>query len=150
MSLTGVWTNELRSVMLLREDADHGLTGLFRSLVGRDSDSRTIVGRTSSEDGGKRMIGFAVCFEIATPGEGYGPFSVCSWSGWAEKDELGAELIKTHWLLTASVLQKEKQWAATRVGEDVFAKISKEPDERLLKDFEAVKARYSEAKRTRN
>jgi len=140
MSLTGVWTNELRSVMLLREDADHGLTGLFRSLVGRDSDSRTLVGRTSSEDGGKRMVGFAVCFEIASPGEGYGHFSVCSWSGWAEKDELGAELIKTNWLLSVSMMDKTRDWAATNVGQDVFLKVSSEPDERLLNDLDALKA----------
>jgi hypothetical protein len=108
MSLTGVWTNELRSVMLLREDGGYGLTGMFRSLVGRDSGLRTIAGRTSSEDGGKRMVGFAVCFEIVSPGEGYGHLSVCSWSGWAEKDELGAELINTHSLLSVSLLDKEK------------------------------------------
>jgi hypothetical protein len=140
MSLTGVWTNELRSVMLLREDADHRLTGLFRSLVGRDSDSRTLVGRTSSEDGGKRMVGFAVCFEIASPGEGYGHSSVCSWSGWAEKDELGAELIKTNWLLSVSMMDKTRDWAATNVGQDVFLQVSSEPDERLLSDLDALKA----------
>jgi hypothetical protein len=126
--------------MLLREDADHGLTGLFRSLVGRDSDSRTLVGRTSSEDGGKRMVGFAVCFEIASPGEGYGHSSVCSWSGWAEKDELGAELIKTNWLLSVSMMDKTRDWAATNVGQDVFLKVSSEPDERLLSDLDALKA----------
>jgi hypothetical protein len=146
MSLTSVWTNELRSVMLLREDSDHGLTGLFRSLVGRDSDSRTLVGRTSSEDGGNRMVGFAVCFEIATPGEGYGHFSVCSWSGWAEKDELGVELIKTHWLLSVSLMDKARDWAATNVGQDAFLKVSDDPDDRLLKDLDVVKARYSKIK----
>jgi len=62
MFSTGVWTNELRAVMLLSEDAYHGLTGQFRSLVGRDSDSRALVGRTSPEDGGKRMVAFSVCF----------------------------------------------------------------------------------------
>jgi hypothetical protein len=140
MSLTGVWTNELRSVMLLREDGGYGLTGMFRSLVGRDSGLRTIAGRTSSEDGGKRMVGFAVCFEIASPTEGYGHSSVCSWSGWAEKDELGAELIKTNWLLSVSMMDKTRDWAATNVGQDVFLKVSSEPDERLLNDLDALKA----------
>jgi hypothetical protein len=146
MSLTGVWTNELRSVMLLREDSGYGLTGSFRSLVGRDSGLRTIAGRTSSEAGGKRMVGFAVCFEIASPGEGYGHFSVCSWSGWAEKDELGVELIKTHWLLSVSLMDKARDWAATNVGQDAFLKVSDDPDEGLLKDLDAVKARYSKIK----
>lgn len=146
MSLTGVWTNELRSVMLLREDADHGLTGILRSLVGRDPGFRTLAGRISSDDGGRRMVGFAVCFEIANPGEGYGHSSVCAWSGWAEKDELGAELIKTHWLLSVSVLDKGKDWAATNVGQDVFLKISSDANEQLLNDLEALKARYSKIK----
>jgi Avidin family len=140
MSLTGVWTSELRSVMLLREGADHGLTGVFHSLVGRDSGSRTLAGRTSSEEDGKQMVGFAVSFEIASPMEGYGHFSVCSWSGWAEKDELGRELIKTHWLLSVSMLDKTRDWAATNVGQDVFLKVSNEPDERFLNDLDALKA----------
>lgn len=36
MSLTGVWMNELNSVMVLNEQADKGLTGKYRSMVGRD------------------------------------------------------------------------------------------------------------------
>jgi hypothetical protein len=138
--MTGVWTNELRSVMLLREDSEHELTGIFRSIVGRDPGFRTLAGRISSEDGGRRMVGFAVTFEIATPGEGYGRFSVCAWSGWAEKDEFGAELLKTHWLLSVSLLDKNKDWAATNVGQDVFVKVSSDPDERLLNDLDALKA----------
>jgi hypothetical protein len=140
MSLTGVWTNELRSVMLLRECADHELTGVFHSLVGQDSGSRTLAGRISCEEYGKQMVGFVVSFEIASPTEGYGHSSVCSWSGWAEKDELGAELIKTNWLLSISVLDKTRDWAATNVGQDVFLKLSSEPDERLLNDLEALNA----------
>ena len=139
MSLTGVWTNELRSVMLLRDEGGYGLTGVFRSLVGRDSGFRTIAGRTSSEEGGKQMLGFAVSFEIASPGEGYGHSSVCSWSGWAERDELGVHTIKTHWLLSVSLLDKGTDWAATNVGQDVFLKVSSDPDERLLHDLNALK-----------
>jgi avidin family protein len=74
MSLTGVWTNELRSVMLLREAADHGLTGVFHSLVGRDSGFRSLAGRSSLWEDGKQMVGCAVSFEIANPTEGYGHF----------------------------------------------------------------------------
>jgi len=36
MSLTGIWTNELRSVMLLIEGADRSLAGFYHSVVGRD------------------------------------------------------------------------------------------------------------------
>jgi len=67
MSLTGVWTNELRSLRLLREGADHGLTGVFHSLVGRESGSRTLAGRTSCEEDGKQMVGFALPSRLEIP-----------------------------------------------------------------------------------
>jgi hypothetical protein len=70
-----VWTNELRSVMLLREAADHSLTGVFHSLVGRDSGFRSLAGRSSLWEDGKQMVGFAVSFEIGNPAEGKMYFS---------------------------------------------------------------------------
>ena len=46
MSLTGVWMNELRSVLVLREHEDRSLTGQYRSMVGRDPrSSRCLAGR---------------------------------------------------------------------------------------------------------
>jgi avidin family protein len=102
-----------------------------------------ILGSAALLDGvvcGKTVNKWICSFEIANPTEGYGHFSVCSWSGWAEKDELGAELIKTNWLLSVSMLDKTREWAATNVGQDVFLKLSSEPDERLLNDLEALKA----------
>jgi Avidin family len=103
MSLTGIWTNELRSKVLLVENSDHSPSGLYHSIVGRDSGIRPLSGRTSAIDGAKQMLAFAVCFEIEPP-PGYGRFSVCGWTGWGERDELGAELVKTHSLLTSNTL----------------------------------------------
>jgi hypothetical protein len=83
----------------------------------------------------------ALCLSrLQIPRRDTATFSVCSWSGWAEKDELGAELLKTHWLLSVSLLDKNKEWAATNVGQDVFIKVSSDPDERLLNDLDALKA----------
>ena len=45
MSLTGVWMNELRSILLLDEDEDGALAGKFRSIVGRDPHVRILTGR---------------------------------------------------------------------------------------------------------
>ena len=67
MALTGVWLNELNSVMVLIEDANHGLTGKYRSIVGRDPNLRDLAGRTNYLDGNKQMVGFAVCFEKRIP-----------------------------------------------------------------------------------
>ena len=99
MSLTGVWVNEHKSVMVMSEDSDGNLGGTFRSLVGRDARKRPLVGRASSEEAGKQLLGFTVCFDIANPVEGIGHHSLCAWSGWATANE-----IITNWLLISSIL----------------------------------------------
>jgi hypothetical protein len=48
---------------------------------------------TSAVEGGKQMVAFAVCFEIAAPGPGEGHYSVCAWSGWSEKDGAGSYMM---------------------------------------------------------
>ena len=62
MSLTGVWMNELHSVLLLREHDDKSLTGQYRSMVGRDSTVRPLSGRASAVEGGKQMVGIRSVF----------------------------------------------------------------------------------------
>jgi len=138
MSLTGVWMNELRSVLVLREHEDRSLTGQYRSMVGRDSRVRHLSGRTGAVESGRQMVAFAVCFEIAAPGPGEGHFSVCAWSGWSEIDGAGNYLIDTHWLLSGSVLDKEAAWAATKIGKSTFWRVRETPDEKLLTDDEAL------------
>jgi hypothetical protein len=138
MSLTGVWMNELHSVLLLREHDDNSLTGQYRSRVGRDSTTRHVSGRTSAVEGGKQMVAFTACFEIAAPGPGEGHFSVCAWSGWSEIDGAGNYMIDTHWLLSVSVLDKEAAWAATKIGKSTFQRVQETPDEKLLTDDEAL------------
>jgi hypothetical protein len=144
MSLTGIWTNELRSRMLLREHTDLGLEGTYQSMVGRDSGFRALAGRTSKVDGPKQMVAWSVCFEIANPAEGYGHYSVGGWSGWGERNDLGDELIKTHWLLTINIYDMKSNWSATHVGEDTFLKIYDDADENVFKDLDAVKKLYAE------
>lgn len=138
MSLTGVWMNELGSVLLLREHEDQSLTGRYRSMVGRDSRVRPLSGRTGPVEGGKQMVAFAVCFEIATPGPGEGHFSVCAWSGRSEIDGVGNHMIDAHWLLSGSVLDEEAAWAATKIGKSTFRRVQETPDEKLLTDDEAL------------
>lgn len=138
MSLTGVWMNELKSVMLLNEHEDRSLTGKYRSMVGRDGNVRYLSGRTSALDGGKQMAAFAVCFEIAAPGPGYGHFSVCAWTGWSEKNSAGNFILATHWLLSVGVLNKEAEWDSTKIGKSTFLRVSGTPDETLLTNDEAL------------
>jgi hypothetical protein len=53
---------------------------------------------------------------------------------------LGRDEIKTHWLLSIGVLDRDKEWAAANVGEDTFVKLTDQPDEKLLSDLDALKA----------
>jgi hypothetical protein len=138
MSLTGVWMNELNSAMVLNEHEDRSLTGKYRSMVGRDNNLRELSGRTSAVDGGKQMAAFAVCFEIASPDPGYGRHSVCAWSGWFRNDDTGNEIIDTQWLLSINVLDKEGEWASTKIGKSTFRKVSGTADETLLTNDETL------------
>src|ERR1700758_2952663 len=58
MSLTGVWLNEHKSIMVIEEHSNGTLTGMFRSLVGRDIRKRPLSGRTSPEESAKQLLGF--------------------------------------------------------------------------------------------
>jgi len=129
MSLTGVWMNELRSILLLKEDEDGGLAGKFRSLVGRDPHVRILTGRASPAENGKQMLGFAVQFQIEEPDPGYGHYSVCTWCGWYGTLD---QTITTHWLLTISRLSKEDEWSSTTTGCDTFEKVLDSPEEKYL------------------
>jgi hypothetical protein len=131
MSLTGVWMNELRSILLLEEDEFGALAGKFRSIVGRDPHVRILTGRTSPIENGKQMLGFAVQFQIESPGPGYGHYSVCTWSGWA-KEKAPNQAITTHWLLTISRLSEEDEWSSTATGCDTFEKVLDSPEEKYL------------------
>jgi hypothetical protein len=127
MALTGVWLNELNSIMTLVDRGDGTLTGKFRSLVGRDPHPQNLSGRVGDEEQSKQLLGFAVCFHIEEPAAGYGHASICTWSGWARGDR-----ITTHWILTRGLLKAEDEWSSTLVGKDSFQRINDVPDEQQL------------------
>ena len=57
MSLTGVWMNELRSILLREEDEVGALAGKFRSIVGRDPHVRILTGENESYRKRKANVG---------------------------------------------------------------------------------------------
>jgi len=146
MALTGIWLNELNSVMVLIEDAHHGLTGKYRSIVGRDPHVRDLAGRTNYFDGNKQMVGFAICFEIANPAPGSGHTSICAWSGWYKKHSGGREEIDTHWLLTVNELDPKDEWGSHLIGEDMFVKVLDEAREDILTDDQMLKELHERSK----
>jgi hypothetical protein len=133
MPLTGVWINEHKSMMVIAEESDGILSGTFRSLVGRDTWKRPLSGRASSEEAGKQLLGFTVCFQIEDAIEGTGHHSLCAWSGWARGGE-----ITTHWLLTTSFLDPKDEWSSVRVGQDIFERVSETAKSEYL-DFDEGK-----------
>jgi hypothetical protein len=146
MSLTGVWMNELRSIMVVEDPGDGTLRGRYRSIVGRDPHIRELSGRTSKSEEGKQLLGFAVCFQIETPGLGSGHYSLCTWSGWARDDDR----IQTHWLLTLSKLSPQDEWSSTLIGEDSFEKVLDTPkEEHLSADVGALRTLLTEARSRR-
>jgi avidin family protein len=139
MSLTGVWLNELNSIMVLNDPGDGTLIGKYRSLVGRDPNTRGLAGRTGLAEQGKQLLGFAVCFQIANPSQGYGHYSLCTWSGW-KADYNAKPKIKTHWLLTLSILDPTQEWGSTLIGEDEFELVMQAPKEEYLEASKDVLA----------
>jgi hypothetical protein len=134
MSLTGVWLSEHKSIMVIEEHSNGSLTGMFRSLVGKDTRKRALSGRTSPEESAKQLLGFSVCFNIDNPVDSTGHYSLCSWSGWALDKKITA-----HWLLTTSFLEPADEWSSTRVGRDRFKKIDQTPsDEYIDSDEETL------------
>lgn len=127
MALTGVWLNELNSIMTLVDRGDGTLTGKFRSLVGRDPHPQNLSGRVGDEEQSKQLIGFSVCFHIEEPAAGYGHSSICTWSGWARGNRITA-----HWILTRGLLKSEDEWSSTLLGKDWFQRINDVPDETQL------------------
>ena len=127
MSLTGVWLNELSSIMTLVDVTDGTLKGKYRSLVGHDPHPRELAGRTSSEEQSKQLLGFSVCFQIDEPVAEHGHFSICTWSGWSRGNTITA-----HWILTRSLLRAEDEWSSTLLGKDCFERVLDVPDEEQL------------------
>jgi len=135
MSITGVWLNESKSIMVLHDPGDGTLRGRYRSMVGRDLHIRELAGRTSTAEGEKQMIGFTVCFQIADPSPGYGHASLCAWSGWSDSEN-GKLKIKTRWLLSTGILDPNQAWGGTLIGDDKFELVVTDPDEQYLEASE--------------
>jgi hypothetical protein len=149
VDLSGTYTNELRSVMILRQDDDANLRGSYHSLVGRDPGIRPLRGRTGDPDGSRQMLAFSVCFIVKSKERGT-LHSTCAWCGWA-KHEPTSTLIETHWLLTSSPASDDDEWSSHLIGEDEFLRIGDAPDEaheqEFLSDLDSIKKMYQDASR---
>lgn len=120
MPLSGIWYNELNSVMELRlnQISNNGsvITGTYQSKVGDAGGIYSLVGISDEGTGDPTPnIGFSVSWVNPTYGNSN---SVTSWSGQLQVIG-GEEVITTFWLLTRET-DPVNNWKSTIIGQDVF------------------------------
>ncbi|XP_063281546.1 avidin-related protein 4/5-like isoform X2 [Pelobates fuscus] len=113
-NVSGVWVNSLGSMLTLSVDEGSHLRGFLKSSV-----------ESSPLAAGENMIGKV----SGVLGSGMEPTLAMSvtWSGgsvstWAGQcfQGLKTPVIRTMWLLRSQVDTEDKNWMATRIGEDTF------------------------------
>ena len=130
--LSGVWKNELGSVMRLRA-RDNALGGTYESAVGNATGAYNLTGSyvsppppppadagTVSKDGAALPVSFVVHFR----NEQRDARSVGAWNGHVVGGGADGQplRIRTTWLLTSVPAEPGALWASKRVGEDTFVK----------------------------
>jgi hypothetical protein len=111
VNFTGVWRNELQSVMTLTVDAQGNVAGKYKTGVGSPGPTEEfdLTGFASGD-----LLSFTVNFGR------YG--SLTSWAG-QHTVENGSEVIKTLWLLARNVKDPDEPndlWGAILTGYDNF------------------------------
>ncbi|XP_030062537.1 avidin-related protein 4/5 [Microcaecilia unicolor] len=114
-NVTGTWQNDLGSILKLSVDQGMFIEGSFHTMV---ETSKGSAGSTKAS----KVIGFqnvgdepTFVFSVCWHGG-----SVSTWAGQCFGQADHAQVLKTIWLLRSSVSSIEKNWKATRIGEDIF------------------------------
>ncbi len=115
MRLDGEWFNELGSKMILKVKG-RNITGTYHTAVGDASGIYELVGRTDTNAGATRNVGFVVSWENDKKGSSN---AVTAWSGELQMDANGDQVIVTTWLLTEET-DPIDNWKSTIIGKDVF------------------------------
>jgi hypothetical protein len=119
MPVTGMWYNELGSVMTLGLDGA-AVTGTYQTAVGDASGIYQLVGSVDV-DGDPSTSGQAIAWVVVWNNSANGSsHSITAWSGQYQIVD-GEEEIVTLWLLTEEV-PVNKDWSSTRVNQDVFTR----------------------------
>lgn len=123
-SIDGIWYNQLGSEMTLTTDKDGGLTGKYRSAVGKAEDWYYLSGRYDvlppPNEGDS--VGWVVTFR----NQKLDAHSTASWSGQYFNDS--NERIITQWLLTSSTIP-DNVWDSTNIGTDTFTRTKPSSDQ---------------------
>lgn len=108
VALSGVWRNQLGTVLRLNATADGRLEGCIESVVGGVAGAYPLTGFSQPGDRGAGVLGFVVAFG--------GTRSVTSWCGrYGSADGT----ISVLWILSEQG-EGANEWQATRIGHDTF------------------------------
>lgn len=111
---SGKWKNQHGSSLNIHVEGDV-VTGQFDSGVGDDGEEEVSIA-------GQRL-GDLITFHAA-----YHQYrTLVAWIGQLSKEDDGREVLVTKWLHESDVKDEEEQdrlWAATRVGQDLFHRLS--------------------------
>lgn len=118
--LSGVWFNELGSIMTLTADAKGGLTGTYNSAVGEAEDNYVLAGRFDTEP--PQDEGLSLGWAVSYRNNKENANSTATWSGqYFAADGNVPERILTQWLLTSSTTTASV-WDSTLLGHDTFVR----------------------------
>ncbi|KAJ3851417.1 Streptavidin-Homobiotin complex [Lentinula lateritia] len=117
-ALSGNWTNELGSTMILTADQNGGLSGQYSSAVGNATNFYNLTGRFDTLP--PSDAGISVGWVVDWKNDLLNAHAVTTWSGqYFDNDDV--ETILTQWLLTTSSSQADV-WKSTLVGHDEFTR----------------------------
>ncbi|XP_043570489.1 avidin [Chiloscyllium plagiosum] len=118
-NMTGLWQNDLGSVLNLNEIENYKLKGKFLTAVeaakgeaGSDRRARVI---------GIKNNGKEPTFSMSVAWAGG---SITSWVGQCLMLEDGQQILRTTWLLRSPATNLLEDWKTTRIGQDTFHQIN--------------------------
>ena len=112
--ISGVWINELGSTATLKATQNGDLIGTYNSAVGKASGNYELRGRYD-----KKCDNPTLSFSVTWTNANETADSSTAWVGTLFDN---IDTIYTTWLLVSTVNSTLDQWAATRIGTNVFTR----------------------------
>ncbi len=123
MAISGIWYNELGSIMDLRVSGNV-ITGKYQTKVGGAPGIYPLTGYLNAPNPNGIAVGWTVLWNNQLGNKQ----SLTSWAGQYQLSD-GIEEIYTFWLLVRE-LEHAEDWEATNVGQDTFTR--NKPSEKMI------------------
>jgi len=119
MDLSGIWYNELNSILIISVRSDGTLSGSYTSGVGSSAPS-LLLGLYSVSPRNSTNVGWIVNWKRLP--------SLTAWSGQAWDDPVSGQILVAMWHLTSGTSESQ-QSQSTLSGKDVFTRYEKSDEE---------------------